>query len=427
MSDHIELSEREREILRLVATGASNKEIASRLFISANTVKVHLRNIFTKIEATSRTEAAMYAANIGLVDGIAPVKEEEVIDDPAPESIPVLEALPVPEIVPGRRLSLLWVGLVGLVILVLVVSVPNLLNRFPPPGSTPFAENPAVNQEPADWQTAAPLPAARAGLALAVAEDRIYAIGGEAVHGVIGDVTYYDSTADTWENASLKPTPVTDIQAAVLGGRIYVPGGKIPNGSISAGLEIYDPRADSWSAGADLPAPRSAYGLVAFEGSIYLFGGWDGEKYVNTVYAYDPEQDLWEPRQSLPAPVGYPGTVVAGGRIYLLGGFDGQRAVVDTYQYLPEAAASGEAAWRKLKPLPQGRYAMGVTSIADIIYVVGGISNQSDLPFLEYILPRDEWIPFSPGEKFDWSHGGMTILGTDLHILGGLGGEEYLT
>jgi DNA-binding NarL/FixJ family response regulator len=62
-----ELSERELEILRLVSTGASNKEVAQSLYISSNTVRVHLRNIFTKIGVTSRTEAAMYAVRIGLV------------------------------------------------------------------------------------------------------------------------------------------------------------------------------------------------------------------------------------------------------------------------------------------------------------------------------------------------------------------------
>ncbi len=61
------LSDREKEVLYLVATGASNKEIANKLHISTNTVKVHLRNILKKTDSKSRTEAAMYAVNIGLV------------------------------------------------------------------------------------------------------------------------------------------------------------------------------------------------------------------------------------------------------------------------------------------------------------------------------------------------------------------------
>ena len=51
MASDVELSDREKEILKLVATGVSNKEIAYQLGISPNTVKVHLRNVFTKIGA----------------------------------------------------------------------------------------------------------------------------------------------------------------------------------------------------------------------------------------------------------------------------------------------------------------------------------------------------------------------------------------
>src|SRR4030042_1243224 len=64
------LRDRELEILRLVATGASNKEIANLLHISTNTVKVHLRNIFAKIGVSSRSEAAMFAVNNGLISDL---------------------------------------------------------------------------------------------------------------------------------------------------------------------------------------------------------------------------------------------------------------------------------------------------------------------------------------------------------------------
>ena len=426
MPDIVELSEREREILRLVATGASNKEIALQLFISANTVKVHLRNIFAKIGAASRTEAAMYAASLGLVDGIAPVSEDDGIEKSVEEALPPVEIFPVPEIVPSRKISPLWLGLVAIFVIVLAINLPGLIDRNPIPEATPLSANPIINEEPAHWQANASLPVARSGLALAVAEDRIYAIGGETAYGVVGDVTYYDPASDTWETATAKPMPVTDIQAAILGGRIYVPGGKTSNGSVSEGLEIYDPREDSWSDGAAMPAPRSAYGLVAFEGKLYLFGGWDGDQFVASVYEYNPEEDRWASHQELPTPLGYAGSVVANGRVFILGGFDGENARVDTYQFSPGANEPDGEVWRKLKPLPAGRYAMGVASVADIVYVVGGISDQPDLPYLEYFLPIDNWIPFDPGEKFAWSNGGMTILGTDLHILGGMGDGERL-
>ena len=424
MPETNELSERELEILRLVATGASNKEIAQKLFISANTVKVHMRNIFAKIGAASRTEAAMFAAGIGLVEGIAPVQEEDMVENPVVEPVLRLEELPVPVIVPGRRLSPVWIGVVGVVLIVFAISMPNLLRLNASPSVTTPDANPLLSEETVKWQTKAPLPVARSGLALAVSEDRIYAIGGEASYGVVGDVTYYDAEADQWAAAATKPTPVTDIQAALLGGRIYVPGGETSKGSISAELAIYDPRDDTWSLGAALPEPSSAYGLVAFEGNLYLFGGWDGDEFVPSVFEYDPDQDHWTVRKNLPNPIGYPGAVVASGRIFIIGGFNGTDPISDTLQYTPDPSNPEGDNWRELQPLPQGRYAMGVASVADIIYVVGGISDQDELSYLEYFLPLNRWVPFDPVEQTVWSYGAMTLLGTNLHILGGMQGEE---
>jgi DNA-binding NarL/FixJ family response regulator len=61
------LTERELFVLRLVASGASNQDIADKLSISINTVKSHLKNILDKLQLENRTQAATYALKHGLV------------------------------------------------------------------------------------------------------------------------------------------------------------------------------------------------------------------------------------------------------------------------------------------------------------------------------------------------------------------------
>jgi len=61
------LTERELFVLRLVASGATNSEIADKLSISINTVKSHLKNILEKLQLDNRTQAATYALKHGLV------------------------------------------------------------------------------------------------------------------------------------------------------------------------------------------------------------------------------------------------------------------------------------------------------------------------------------------------------------------------
>jgi NarL family two-component system response regulator LiaR len=60
------LTERETSVLRLVAEGLANKEIARRLSISEKTVKAHLNNVFAKLDVRSRTQAALQAIRAGI-------------------------------------------------------------------------------------------------------------------------------------------------------------------------------------------------------------------------------------------------------------------------------------------------------------------------------------------------------------------------
>src|SRR5215208_5669755 len=61
------LTERETDVLRLLARGQANKEIAQGLSVGEKTVKTHVSNILAKLGVQSRTQAALYAARIGLV------------------------------------------------------------------------------------------------------------------------------------------------------------------------------------------------------------------------------------------------------------------------------------------------------------------------------------------------------------------------
>ena len=64
---HVHLTEREKEIIQLIARGLSNKEVGQSLNLSEGTVKIHVSNILGKLNVSSRTEAAVWATQMGLV------------------------------------------------------------------------------------------------------------------------------------------------------------------------------------------------------------------------------------------------------------------------------------------------------------------------------------------------------------------------
>ena len=68
-SDHEVLSEREKEVLTHIATGATNKEMANTLFISENTIRAHVRTLMQKLHLDNRTKLAVYGVHEGYTVG----------------------------------------------------------------------------------------------------------------------------------------------------------------------------------------------------------------------------------------------------------------------------------------------------------------------------------------------------------------------
>ncbi len=429
------LSERELEILQLLAEGKSNKDIAQDLFISTNTVKVHLRNIFSKLEVSSRTEAVLYilrateppAPNEIVVD--LPTEEEEDSSPLTTEPIDldfnpkVSIELDSPATKPvSRRIfpRVLTISILALLGIIILISTGVGLARYFQPTPTPSPETVDTAASPTNrWQFKKELPIPKSGLAAVVYEEHIYLIGGEN-SAVLSDLLRYDPLTEVWESLPEKPTPVTDIQAAVAGGKIFVPGGRLDNGQPTDRLEIYNPREGTWTQGASLPTPLSAYALVAFEGDLFLFGGWNGKEYTNLTLKYDLGQDQWLTLTPSQVARGFAGAAVVSGKIYLVGGFDGTNFLANNDIYSPEFEETAQSPWAKGASLPEGRSAMGIANMVDNIYLIGGDSlNDEFFSQLKYTPSNNTWEVATNPLAEPWANMGVVSFGTSLYAMGG--------
>jgi DNA-binding CsgD family transcriptional regulator len=415
MPDINDLSERELEILRLVAGGASNKQIAHALTISTNTVKVHLRNIFNKIEVASRTEAAMFAVRSGLVQAGGTAFEGQIAEKEGGKLTDSELSSDYTKKIGLRRLILISIPVVILIVVFLAIN--NGRSSEAPLQAT---ASPAVVQSLTRWQEGVNMPTRRSGMAVAVFENQIYAVGGETIDGVTGVVERYNPQTRVWETLQEKPHPVSDISAAVIGGRVYIPGGRQANREIISHLEIYDPRQNTWELGAPLPFPISAYAMVAFEGKLFIFGGENEDGYLSSVLVYDPSRDEWDEIEAMPTKRAYAGAAVAAGKIFVIGGFDGQKALAEVEIFMPGLMNGDESPWIVGESLEEGRYKLGVTSLADLIYIFGGAGDTINLDnTFQSLTLTNNWIPIEVDFNYPWISMGLVPIETKIFILGG--------
>lgn len=402
MNDKSPLSPREQEILQLAAKGLTNREIAQRLQISPNTVKVHLSNIFEKTGSASRTEAALYGMEQGIVRVDLPGGE----NNQAPAEPSLWETL--------RQFRWMWVAM-GVLVLVLGWTV--VTNLILPPTPEPISPS-AAESLAARWQALTPMPDWRGSMAVVAYDGNVFSIAGEGPAGIGGEVFHYLLEENRWETLSAKPMPVADVAGVVISEKVYVPGGRLPDGSVTDVLEVYDPRNDTWASGAPLPKPVSAYALADFEGKLYLFGGWDGEQALSEVLIYDPGTDTWEMGTPMAAPARDARAVALTDKIVVLGGRNDGKILQDTLVYYPSRDVAGEDPWAEMAEMPVGRAGFGAASIYESVYVVGGETAEPVTESVGWVLTEaGEWTSFGTIQDFAGRRTEMVSLGSLLMVL----------
>jgi DNA-binding CsgD family transcriptional regulator/N-acetylneuraminic acid mutarotase len=428
MTEHGEpLSTREKEILSLVATGVTNREVAHRLGISPNTVKVHMRNIFAKLGAESRTEATMIAVQRGLVlfDGGAVSQDERESRAPIEDTAPADATLSAP--LPWHKRIALFAALllaVAGVALTWPAGSPQQEATSDLPLDQP-REQPEGSLAKADessWHERAQMPTRRAYQALTAVEGHIFAIAGQTPEGITGAVEIYAPEEDIWTRGRDKPTPVTYAAGAAIETDIYVPGGCDEAGAPTKTVEVYDTVADAWRESGPLPEPRCAYALTATGGRLYLFGGWDGESYVATTYVYDPRTDTWSQETPMPTKRGFIAAAVLDGDVYVAGGYDNETELAACATYDPETKV-----WKECAALSVGRGGVGMVSLNGRLYAIGGGGWTSYLGFNErYDAANDSWDAIETPLVEEWRSPGVTAVGGTIYAIGGWSGD-YLS
>jgi DNA-binding CsgD family transcriptional regulator/N-acetylneuraminic acid mutarotase len=440
MADYNEdLSERELDVLRCIARGASNKEAAAELHISENTVKVHLRRVFAKLGVSSRTEATRVAIQLGLV--IVPgVEIETPVEEPPPiadegssaTAVPITEKIATPTNAPAAppvtpvqaplpRKFPIWrtISLVLAVLLVIaVVSFISLRLRAEDTivAPEPFIETPMGE----DWSlTNRPLPIALADMAVTAVGLSVYAIGGETDDAITNNIYNFNVSEHAWHQLTPKPTAVAAASAAGLFGEIYVVGGRLADGQLTNIVEVYSPTQNAWRPVTALPQPISS-GVALSDGSfLYLFGGWNGSEYLDTTYVYDPGEDSWRPLPAMTHNRAFATGQFMFGQLYVVGGFDGEKELNTCEFFDPNLLQ-----WFDCPPLLLPRGGSASAAVLNKLYVIGGgFSDAQEVIYSERYDPTTEtWQVINTpllNETPTWTGLGVANVENRIFVFGG--------
>ena len=347
---------------------------------------------------------------------------------PPPETTPI-EPQPRPTFFPKR---IAWISL-GLVLLAALIFAGYQLfgqTIAPTPAPEPFAETALTD----DWLQSRPLAEARTHMALIGSGLNLYLIGGETPEeGVTSDVAILNTSTLVWQAGSAKPTAVSDITGAELFGEIYIPGGKLADGQPTDVVEVYSPANDSWRLATPLPTAVSG-GLVLSDGSfIYLFGGWDGQNYLDSAYRFDAAANSWQILPDMPTARAFVTGGLVKGKLYVVGGYNGERPLSECAYFDPTSNANEDAeiegSWHNCADTLLPRAGASAAALLNKLYVFGGGAfGDEPITYSESYNPdADQWsvVNTPPLEdRAGWMHLGITNIETNIYAVGGVLGSQ---
>lgn len=424
------LSEREMEVARLLVTGASNAEIARDLVISPHTVKVHLRNIFEKLQVSSRTEASMVLVQRGWIVVPGAVVEPTFGEAPEPGPPPLPEPAPLsdaPATVMGWQRAYLIAALAICLLLLLGPYTSALISdsaELLTNAEEPIASPSALQLEPR-WRLRTPLRQPVGRHALVVHNGHLVTFGGETTGGeTLRDVAYFDLERGLWTALEPLPTPLANLAAAALGQTLYVAGGSHRESSagesvLSDQLLGMDDDGSAWRVVSKLPYPVAGAALVADATSLYLIGGWDGQNMRDEIWRYAPAARTgWELVGHLANGRAFMGATAIGGDIFVAGGYDGERESDRLERFTPLTGETHELA---SMATPRGGLALVYDGVA--LYAVGGGWTRTLDNLERYDLSTGSWSNFPSPLQGEWRN--LAAAGGDgqLYITGGWAGD----
>jgi len=268
------------------------------------------------------------------------------------------------------------------------------------------------------WQLEQAVPVAASRAAAAGIDCTVYRIGGEGTDGgPLADVYAYDPANRQWSSRRSKPTPVSNVTAAVLNGKVYVPGGY--NNGPTAVVEAYDPATDTWQSVAPLPEPLWGSAAAVVGGKLYVMGGTqDGSVNQAKTFAFDPQSGTWTRKADMQVPRVHLAAATLDGLIYAVGGRTEAGVDLDTVEVYDPVKNT----WSSKKPLPTPRSGLGAAALGEFLYVAGG-GWYSYLPVVERYNPvTDDWESITSLQVGRRSLG-LAVAGGRLYAISGFDGD----